>query len=389
MAEKRDYYEVLGVDRGADKDQIKKAYRKLAMKYHPDRNHGDTEAEARFKEIGEAYAVLTDDNKRARYDQFGHAGMSGAAGGGFGGGMDVDPFEIFRDFMGGFGFGDIFGGAGGGGGSRRRGPRTYRGKDLQIRMPLTLEEIAEGTKKTIRVNRFQRCDSCDGSGTKEGREPATCPTCQGTGEVKQVSRSFFGQVVNVTACPRCEGRGKVIEDPCEICGGKGRLKGASTVDVEVPAGVEEGHYLTLNEEGHVGPWGGPSGDLIVVFEQKKHDKFERNGDDILSSLRISIPEAVLGATVAVDTLDGKVEMDIPAGTQSGKVLRLKNKGIRHLRHHGRGDQLVRVDVYIPEKIHSKAKQLFSELAKLDEMIPSKREDKSFLKKMMSAVFGEE
>ncbi|MCB2200674.1 molecular chaperone DnaJ [bacterium] len=383
---KRDYYEILGIERSSDGETVKKAYRKLAMQYHPDRNKGDAKAEERFKEIGEAYAILSDPDKRARYDRFGHSATSPGAEG-FGGGMDIDPFEVFRSFMGGFGFGDIFGGAAGGGGGR--GPRNFRGRDLQVNLGVTLEEIAEGTTKKIRVNRYEPCETCEGKGTKEGKEPTTCSTCKGAGEVRQVTRSFFGQMVNVMPCPTCSGKGTVIEDPCNTCGGEGRNKTAGTVSIKVPAGVGDGNYLTIHGEGHAGPWSGPSGDLIVVFEQKNHEAFERHNDDILYSLRISLPEAVLGATVEVPVLGGQAEMEIPAGIQPGKVLRMRNKGIRHLNASGRGDQLVRVDVYIPEKPSTEVKEVFEKLRDVDGITPPARHGKSFFRKMKDHIFGGE
>ena len=383
---KRDYYEVLGLDRGADGETIKKAYRKLAMQYHPDRNKGDAEAEERFKEIGEAYAVLADPDKRARYDRFGHAATSPGAEG-FSG-ADIDPFEIFRNFMGGFGFGDIFGGSMGGGGGGR-GPRTFRGRDLQVNMGVSLEEIADGASKKIRVNRFETCDTCHGKGTRDGAEPSTCTTCKGAGEVRQVSRSFFGQMINVIPCPTCQGKGTLIDDPCSSCGGEGRRKNAGTVEIKVPAGVGDGNYLTIHGEGHAGPWGGPSGDLIVVFEQKNHEHFERHNDDILYSLRISLPEAVLGTRVEVPVLGGQAEMEIPAGVQPGKVLRLRNKGIHHLNASGRGDQLVRVDVYIPEKANSEVRELFEKMRDMDGIAPPQRSGKSFFRKVKDHIFGGE
>lgn len=380
---KRDYYEVLGLERNTDSETIKKAYRKLAMQYHPDRNKGDKEAEERFKEIGEAYAILSDPDKRARYDRFGHAGTSPGAEG-FGG-MDVDPFEIFRNFMGGFGFGDIFGGASGGG----RGPRSFRGRDLQVNLAVTLEEIAEGTTKKIRVNRYESCDSCKGSGEAEGKAPTTCSTCKGAGEVRQVTRSFFGQMVNVAPCPTCQGKGTVINDPCRECGGEGRSKKAGTVTITVPAGVGDGNYLTIHGEGHAGPWGGPSGDLIVVFEQKEHEHFERHNDDIVHTIRISIPEAVLGAKIEVPVLGGQAEIDIPAGVQPGKILRLRNKGIRHLNASGRGDQLVRIEVYVPEKVNGDIRGVFEQLRESEGIEPPERSGKSFFRKVKDHIFGGE
>ncbi|MFH0883084.1 MAG: molecular chaperone DnaJ [bacterium] len=377
---KRDYYEILGIDRGADGDAVKKAYRKLAMEYHPDRNPDNPEAAEKFKELSEAYSVLSDSEKRNRYDRFGYAS---ASAGGFGNGMDIDPFEIFRSFMGGFGFGDIFGGGGG----QSRGPKTYRGRDLQINLAVTLEEITEGVKKKIRVQRYETCGVCHGEGTKDGASPATCPTCKGVGEVRQVTRSFLGQMVNVTTCPACQGRGTLIQNPCNHCGGEGRVRNQATVEIEVPAGVDDGNYMTLRGEGHAGPWSGPAGDLVVVFEQKDHKLFDRHKDDILYSLSISVPEAVLGTEVEVPTLSGRAMLEIPAGIQSGKVLRMRNKGIKHLNNHGRGDQLVRISVYIPEKPSAEAQELFEKLRDKDGISPPIREGKGFFAKVRDAFLG--
>ncbi len=380
---KRDYYEVLGIDKSAGADEIKKSYRKLAMKYHPDRNKEDANAENMFKDVGEAYSVLSDDQKRAKYDRFGHAGLSGTGGGG-GFDADFDPFDIFSRFASGFGFGDIFGGE-----SRSRGPRQFKGRDLQVNLNVTLEDVLDGTKKTIRVNRFKSCSSCSGKGTNEGTSPQTCSTCKGAGEVKQVTNSFFGQMVNVTTCPACKGRGTVITDPCSDCGGEGRNKEASDIEIEIPAGVESDNYMTLNGKGHVGPWGGPSGNMIVIFQVQKHKIFERDSDNVLYSLRISIPEAVLGAEVLVPTLKGTVEMEIPAGIQSGKVLRMRGRGLGRLNSSGYGDQLVRVEVYVPQKINSDEKKIFESLSDLENIHPPAREGKSFFKKVKNAFFGGE
>ncbi len=380
----RDYYEVLGVERSAGEAEIKKAYRKLAMQYHPDRNKGDADAEAKFKEVGEAYSVLSDADKRARYDRFGHAGLGGAAGGpgGFGGGVDIDPFEIFSSIFGGMGFGDIFGGAGGG----QRGRRTMKGRDLRVDLAVTLEEVAEGVTKKIKVNRYERCVECGGSGARDRTATETCPTCRGAGEVRQVTRSLLGQMVNVSTCPTCNGRGEVVKDPCQVCHGEGRNKNASTIEINVPAGVEKGNYMTMRGEGHAGPHGGPSGDLIIVFDIKKHDQFERHGDDLLYGLHISIPQAVLGGEVEVPTLNGSVEVDIPSGTQAGKILRLRGKGLRHLNSSGKGDLLVQVNVYIPTKLSSEEREVFESLKDMDGVQPPKDGDHSFFQKVKNAFF---
>ncbi len=377
----QDYYDLLGIDRNADEETIKKAYRKLAMQYHPDRN-SEPDAEEKFKELGEAYSVLSDPQKRARYDQFGKAGLGGAGGGG-GYSMDIDPFEIFRSFMGGFGFGDIFGGGGGGGG--RRG--TPRGRDLQINLSLSLEEIAEGVTKKLRVSRYNPCETCDGTGAKPGSGKKTCTTCNGAGEVRQMTRSLLGQMVTVTTCPTCHGEGQIIREKCEACGGEGRVRSDSTVTVEIPAGVKEGNYLTIRGEGHAAPRGGIAGNLIVVIEEKEHQHFERNGDDILYQQTISIPMAVLGGEIEIPTLNGKVKLDIPTGIQPGKVMRLRGKGLGKLNSNAKGDQLVRIDIYVPKKLSQNERDMFEDMVQSENMQPPKQKEKGFFKKVKDAFFG--
>jgi molecular chaperone DnaJ len=360
---KRDYYEVLGVERGASSDDIKKAYRKLALKYHPDKNPGDHEAEEKFKEATEAYEVLRDDKKRAQYDQFGHAGMSGAGGSGgygFGGGFDLsDALRAFmRDFgMGGGGF-DFFGGSQGGG--RRRGARM-RGRDLQIHLKLTLEEVSRETVKKIKVNRLVQCKKCGGSGVAEGSERITCPACQGQGEIRQASRSLFGTFVNVTTCSSCGGEGTIVKDPCPDCRGDGRIKGSSSVEVKIPAGVSTGNYITLSGQGDTAPRGGVPGDLIIVIEEEEHELFERHGFDILLDLPVTFSQLALGDKVEIPTIDGKAALKIPAGTHSHKIFRLKGKGIPRLHDHGRGDQLVRLIAWTPQKMSDEDKKTFEAL----------------------------
>lgn len=362
---KQDYYEVLGVNRDAAPDEIKKAYRKLALKYHPDRNPGDKSAEEKFKEATEAYEVLRDKEKRAQYDQFGHAGFTGAGARGFegfsSGGMGID--EALRAFMhafGGFGgFEDIFGG--GMGTRRRRGRQVHRGNDLQIKLRLKLTEVADGVTKKIKVNRMVRCSKCNGSGAKSGSSRQTCPTCNGTGEQRRVSRSLFGQFVNVTPCPTCHGEGSIIKEPCPACGGDGRVKGSSNVEVKIPGGVTTGNYLTLEGMGNIGPRGGPPGDLIIVVEELTDEVFERHGYDILCDLPVSFSQLAIGARIEIPTLDGKAALKIPPGTHSHKIFRLKGKGIRILHGHGRGDQLVRVVAWTPQGLGGQEKKLFEEL----------------------------
>ena len=329
---KRDYYEVLGLSKDASAEEIKKAYRKLAIKYHPDKNQGDKTAEEKFKEIAEAYAVLGDEQKRAKYDRFGHDAerMGGFGGGdpfGFGGGIDL--LEALRQFMeqGFGGFGDIFGG-GRSGGSRRSSRR--KGGDLQIRLKLDLEEIATGTAKKIKVNKKINCDTCNGSGSAKYSKTVTCPMCKGSGEVRNVSQSLFGQFVNISTCQRCSGEGQIIENPCHSCNGEGRINGAKTIEVNIPAGVKTGNYIPLNGEGHAGLRNGPPGDLIVHIEEKPHKIFDRRGDDVILVLPVSFPDAALGASIEIPTLTGKAKLSVAPGTQSGKILRMRSKGIPHL-----------------------------------------------------------
>jgi molecular chaperone DnaJ len=359
---KRDYYEVLGVDRGASVDEIKKAYRKLALKYHPDRNPGDKEAEEQFKEATEAYEVLRDTEKRAQYDQFGHSGFAGAGTGGFGGfsgGFDLsDALRAFmRDFGGFGGFDDIFGAGTGG---RRRGS-VRRGNDLQVRLRLTLREVAAGVKKKIKVSKLIPCEACGGSGAKSGSSKMTCSSCNGTGEIRQVSRSLFGQFVNISTCPTCGGEGSVVKDPCPDCRGEGRKKGNKSIEVQIPAGVTTGNYITLEGQGDAGPRGGVPGDLIIVIDELEDDLFERHGDDIICDLPISFTQLALGAKVEIPTLEGKAALKIPPGTHSHKIFRLKGKGVPHLRSSRRGDQLVRLVAWTPQKLDAEERQAFEEL----------------------------
>lgn len=382
---KRDFYEILGVKRDSSEDEIKKAYRKLAMQFHPDRNPGDHTAEERFKEAAEAYEVLRDREKRERYDRYGHQGLRGGFGGGGGASardFEMDLAEALRTFMSEGIFGDFFGQAAGGGRTR---DMKQRGNDLQIPLKLTLEEVAAGVNKKIKLHRYVKCEPCAGSGSARGSQETICPTCRGTGEVRQVSRSFFGQFINVTACHQCRGEGRIIKNPCPECRGEGRLEGDKTIAVDIPAGVAMGNYLTVRGEGNVGPRGGPAGDLLVVIEEKEHEFFERHGDDILYDLPLSIPQAVLGEMVEVPTLTGKAKLDIAPGTQSGKILRMRGKGIPHLNGYGSGDQLVRVVVWMPSKLSMKEKELFLQLSETEGVKPPKSE-RGFFSKIKEALF---
>jgi molecular chaperone DnaJ len=372
---KRDYYEVLGVSRSASTDEIKKAYRKMAMQFHPDRNPGNKEAEEKFKEAAEAYEVLGEPDKRRRYDQFGHEGMRGTDFRGF---TDVnDIFSTFGDiFGGGFG-GSIFDEMFGGGQTRTRARSggSAPGSDLKIRLKLTLEEIASGIEKRLKLKKWKVCETCRGSGTSSSRGLSTCPVCNGSGEIRQVSRSVFGQFVNITTCSNCHGEGKVIKEPCATCHGEGRVQGESTIKVNIPAGVGEGNYIPLRGEGNLGRRGGPAGDVIVVIEEEPHPLFTRNGDDVVLDLLLSFPEAALGAEIEVPTLTGRAKLKIEPGTQSGRILRMRDKGIPRLNSFGRGDQLVRVNVWVPTTLSAQDRQILKQLSQSDSITP-KDGDKS-------------
>ncbi len=343
---KRDYYEVLGVNKGAGADEIKKAYRKLARQYHPDVRPGDKEAEAKFKEATEAYEVLSDPEKRQRYDQFGHAGMDPNQG--FGGG-DFGSFgDIFGDIF------DLFGG----GGSRRQGPR--RGADLRYDLSISFEEAAFGASKEIKVPRQETCDECHGSGAAPGTQSAVCPQCHGTGQVKTVQATPFGRIQTSRPCNSCHGEGRIIATPCRKCGGQGKVRQVRTLDIKIPAGAEDGLHLRLNGDGEAGEKGGPAGDLYVVISVKPHKFFQRDGNEVFCEVPVSFIQATLGGEVEVPTLDGSVKMKIPEGTQTGTMFRLRGHGIPFRRGSGRGDQHVKVLVVTPTKLTEKQKELLRE-----------------------------
>ncbi|HPF69671.1 MAG TPA: molecular chaperone DnaJ [Candidatus Krumholzibacteria bacterium] len=355
MAAKRDYYEVLGIAKGADDGEIKRAYRKLAIQYHPDKNPDDPSAAEKFREATEAYEVLKDAQKRAQYDRFGHAGPESAfGGGGFGGGgFNVDLNDALESFLRNFGmggFGDMFGGGGGGGGGRQRG------RSLQLRLEVTLEEAAKGGTRTVKVNKQVACGECHGTGAKAGSRPTTCGQCRGTGRVRQVRQSLLGQMVTEGACPRCGGQGTIVEDPCGSCRGTGTVRGEEKLEIKVPAGVSSGNYMELEGKGDAGAHGAPAGNLRVMFEVEEHEQFERHGDDLLIDLPLSPIDLMLGTKVEVPTLDGKVALKIPAGTQSHKIFRMRGKGVPHVNRPGTGDQLVRVLAWTPERIDGNLKK---------------------------------
>ncbi|MDR0330177.1 MAG: molecular chaperone DnaJ [Chitinispirillales bacterium] len=368
---KADYYELLGIPKDASDDDIKKAYRKLAVKYHPDKNPDDKAAVEKFREVAEAYEVLKDPQKRAQYDQFGHAAFEAPQGGGYsygGGGAGFDLSDALRAFMNNFGggdsiIGDIFGFGGSSRTRRGGGHGGTRGNDLQIKLGLTLEEILTGVKKTLKVRRLDRCTECSGSGSKSGRRN-TCAKCGGVGRVRHVSNSFFGQMVQESACPICRGDGQVVSDPCAACGGSGLRQAETTVSVDIPAGVEEGNYIRVPEKGDAGRAGGASGDLLVILQEKPHDQFVRHGADLACELTLTFSEAALGCSKIIQTLEDKVNLKIPGGTQSEKVFKLKSKGLAAYRNKGKGDLLVRVRVYTPEKLGRQEKELFEKLAEL-------------------------
>lgn len=358
MAEKRDYYEVLGVDRNATEDEIKKAYRQTAKKYHPDLHPGDKQAEEKFKEANEAYEVLSDAEKKARYDQFGHAGVDpnygagqGSYGGGFGG-MDFDLGDIFSSF---------FGGGFGGGRSNPNAPQ--RGSDTQASVTISFEEAAKGCKRTVETMKIDVCDECHGNGCAAGSSPKTCPDCHGSGHVTAQQRTPFGVIQTQKTCSRCNGRGTVIDNPCKKCHGAGRVRKPSSIEISIPAGIDDRQVINARGQGNKGVNGGPAGDLRVIVNVRPHPIFEREGYNVWVEMHISYPEAVLGCELEVPTLDGKVKYNVPAGTQSGDVFKLRNKGIQTLNNRGRGDELVRVIVDIPKKVTEKQKQLILELSK--------------------------
>lgn len=376
--EKRDYYEVLGVAKTASADEIKKAYRKKAIQYHPDKNPGDKEAEEKFKEAAEAYDVLSNPDKRARYDQFGHAGMSGAAGGGgfegFGQSMSMDDiFSMFGDIFGGRG-GGFSGGFGFGSGGGRTSQRKFRGADLRVKVKLSLKDIATGVEKKFKLKKYVTCTHCHGTGAEGDGGTETCPTCHGTGSVTRTQQSIFGMVQSQTVCPQCNGEGKIIKNKCKYCSGEGIVYGDEVVDVKIPAGVAEGMQISVNGKGNAGKHNGVPGDLLVVVEEDPHPDLIRDESDLIYNLLLSVPTAALGGTVEIPTIDGKVKVKIDPGTQPGKVLRLRGKGLPSVNSYGyntgTGDLLVNVSVYIPETLNKDEKQALEKMQRSDNFTPN-------------------
>ena len=374
---KRDYYEILGVGKDADDGAIKKAYRKIAMKYHPDRNPGDKSAEEKFKEAAEAYEVLSDKDKRARYDRFGHAGVN--QGGFQGGGMSMD--DIFQQF------GDIFGSDSPFesffGGGRRQGRSTgQKGTNLRINVPLTLEEIATGVTKKIKVKKQKSCDTCGGSGAKNSSSVKTCGTCNGSGYVRQIRSTFLGQMQTTTSCPTCNGSGQTITAKCSTCKGDGRTYGEDTMEIEIPAGVEEGMQLSMRGGGNAGKNGGPNGDLLIHIKEKKHKDLTRDGVNLIYDLYANFADVALGYSVEVPTLTGKVKIKIPAGTQAGKIFRLKGKGLPSVQSYGKGDQLIHVNIWTPKRLNDDEKKLLEQMKEMTNFKPNPgKSEKGFFEKM--------
>ena len=361
-----DYYSLLRIPRTASQDEIKKAYRKVALEYHPDRNAGSGEAEERFKEVTEAYEVLRDPDKRARYDRYGKEGIRGPSG--FGGGLDFsDALEVFmRDFGGLGGLEGLFG-------THRRGPRATRGKSLRLRLPLSLKDVRDGASRKVRVSVLEVCESCSGTGVKDGARPLTCPNCSGAGEERRVERSVFGQFVSVTPCRRCAGEGTIISESCHRCRGDGRVRAEREIQVDIPAGVSSENYITLRGEGNAGPRGGPRGDIVVLLEVMEDDRFVRRGNDLVVEVPLTFSQAALGSRITVPTVDGSSWVDVPAGIQSGEVIRIEDEGVPELNGRGQGDLLVRFAVWVPTRLSTEQESLLRKLRRVEDAPPEKIE----------------
>lgn len=386
---KRDYYEVLGVSRSASADEIKKAYRKIALQYHPDRNPGDKDAEEKFKEAAEAYDVLSNPDKKAQYDRFGHAGVGGAGGygGGYGGMRMEDIFQNFGDIFGDDMFGSFFGGGRQGG--RRQGTR---GSNLRVKLKMDYSEIANGATKKIKVKKYVSCHTCHGSGAKDSSSVQTCSVCGGNGQVRRVTNTFLGQMQTVTTCSACNGEGTQITSKCGTCKGEGRVYGEETLSLDIPPGVQEGMQLSMSSKGNAGERGGAPGDLLILVEEEKHPDLKRHDLDVVYQLHVSFPDVVLGTSVEVPTIDGKAKIKIPAGTQSGKIFRLKGKGFPAFQSYEKGDELVEVNVWSPQHLSNEEKELMEQLKESPNFKPgatagSHKEDKSFFDKIKDAFGG--
>ena len=381
---KRDYYEVLGVGKGAEDGEIKKAYRKIAMQYHPDRNPGDKSAEEKFKEAAEAYEVLSDKDKRARYDRFGHAGLSGNGGGFSGGSGGMTMEDIFAQFGDIFGesspFEGFFGSSRTSGGRRRAGGQ--RGSNLRIQVAPTLEEIANGVTKKIKVKKNVTCDQCSGSGAKDRNSVQTCSTCRGSGYVRQVRSTFLGQMQTTAACPTCNGSGQVVTANCPKCRGEGRVYHEETIEIDIPAGVAEGMQLSMAGKGNAGQRGGPAGDLLINIIEKPHESLQRDGQNLIYDLYLNFADAALGTSVEVPTIEGRVKIKVPPGTQAGKIFRLKDKGLPSVQSYGRGDQLIHVNVWTPKKLTEEERSLLEKLRNMPNFHPQPgKSEKSFFERM--------
>jgi molecular chaperone DnaJ len=381
---KRDYYEILGVGKSASADEIKKAYRKVAMQHHPDRNPGDKAAEEKFKEAAEAYEILSDTDKKAQYDRYGHAGVSGNGHGfgGAGGGMNMDDiFSQFGDVFGDDLFGSFFGGGGGGRGRNTRS-RGVRGSNLRVKIKLTYEEIAKGVTKNIKVKKYVGCNTCHGSGAKDKSSVQNCGTCGGSGQVRKVTNTFIGQMQTVTTCPSCNGEGTTVTAKCTNCKGEGRLYAEETVTIDIPAGVQEGMQLNVNSKGNAGERGGMPGDLLILIEEDAHKDLQRDGLNVAYDLHISFIDAVFGIQLEVPTIDGRAKIKVPAGTQSGKIFRLKGKGFPAVNSYQKGDQLIHINVWTPQHLSAEEKTMLEKLGHSPNFKPHPdKSEKSFLDKM--------
>lgn len=377
---KRDYYEILGVSKSSSADEIKKAYRKVAMQFHPDRNPGDKEAEEKFKEAAEAYEVLSDQEKRAQYDRFGHAGVNGRGGGGAHGMNMDDIFSNFGDIFG----DDIFGSFFGGGGRQRSGGRARgtRGSNLRIKLKMNYEEIAKGANKTVKVKKYTTCSNCTGSGAKDKNSIQNCGTCSGTGQVRKVTNTFLGQMQTVGTCPTCNGEGSTITSKCTSCKGEGRVYTEETINIDIPAGVQDGMQLSLSGKGNAGERGGSPGDLIVLVEEEQHPELQRDNLNVIYDMHISFTDAVFGANPEVPTIDGRAKIKIPAGTQSGKIFRLKGKGFPAINSYEKGDQLIHVNVWTPQTLTAEEKEMMEKLKEAKNFQPQpEKNEKSFYSKV--------